>query len=630
MAFMANNYHQDSDITNAYQNLPLNDTTHLRGQGNSNEKSQQTTKINVSGDTGYLGYTEVPPHTSSLLDGDFHRDSNYKSKIRWILFWKWELLAGVLSICAMIAVIGLLSAIENRPLTSWRFFLQPNTLLSILATVTNSALLFLVAECIGQSKWLYFQLRPQRLSNYETFDRATRGPLGALGLMWMLKGRVMTATIGAAITVGALLINPFVQQVISFPKRTVQYEGQDFASVNVSKVYDTGLTYVGPGAEFFSYGVDPIDNAMEGAIAGGLSSPSTSTMSFCSGSRCSWPTFTTLGICSSCRDVTQTTAINCTEDFATQCFYNTPSNFTLGSYFATQSGRLSRTLFNSSAVAPGYGEYLASGSPGLVSFATIKFPEYTARPVPQPEVLECELHLCAKTAANYSYNVGAFPVADAFIEFPLATTSDIHNNFTGPNNTAHPYGNYQVNQTNLKTPYTGNTNFTINLEDLAAISQFLVNFFTTGSPAATNTGATLANNYLYKSSNIPNSISAMALSMTNVIRNGQNHTIVPGSSYNSETYIRVRWEWLILPALSIISANVLLVLTVYRNTRRNVPLWKSSSLPLLCQSVDIQEVDGREQSIHRMKKSAENVLVQLEEDGRRRIKVVQDANSLVR
>ena len=57
-----------------------------------------------------------------------------------------------------------------------------NTLISILATTSRSLLLLIAASVIGQDKWLYFR-RFQPLIDMQTFDGASRGPFGALGLL---------------------------------------------------------------------------------------------------------------------------------------------------------------------------------------------------------------------------------------------------------------------------------------------------------------------------------------------------------------------------------------------------------------------------------------------------------------
>lgn len=62
-----------------------------------------------------------------------------------------------------------------------------NTIVSLLSTVAKATLLFTVAECIGQQKWMYFMRRSRQLSRMSSFDQASRGIWGGLTLIWETK-----------------------------------------------------------------------------------------------------------------------------------------------------------------------------------------------------------------------------------------------------------------------------------------------------------------------------------------------------------------------------------------------------------------------------------------------------------
>ncbi len=69
----------------------------------------------------------------------------------------------------------------------------------------------------GQSKWLLFRARPQHLIDFKTIDEASRGPWGALLLLLRMRGRVVVASVGAFVFVASLTVDPFIQQVLSYP-----------------------------------------------------------------------------------------------------------------------------------------------------------------------------------------------------------------------------------------------------------------------------------------------------------------------------------------------------------------------------------------------------------------------------
>jgi hypothetical protein len=128
--------------------------------------------------------------------------------------WRLEMVCCVLFTGSLIAIIMIVWIYGNRPLPVWPYHLIINSLISIYVVVIKASLLFVTAQCIGRLKWRWFeQERP--LTNLMKFDDASRGASGSLPLLWTLKGRNVIASCGAFINIAALLVDPFVQQVIS-------------------------------------------------------------------------------------------------------------------------------------------------------------------------------------------------------------------------------------------------------------------------------------------------------------------------------------------------------------------------------------------------------------------------------
>jgi hypothetical protein len=67
---------------------------------------------------------------------------------------------------------------------------------------------------------------------------------------------------------------------------------------------------------------------------------------------------------------------------------------------------------------------------------------------------------------------------------------------------------------------------------------------------------------------------------------------VRGDAIGEESYVHVRWKWIILPALLELASLALLVVTIVYSRREDVPLWKTSALALIYHGVD--ELRGRE------------------------------------
>jgi len=54
------------------------------------------------------------------------------------------------------------------------------------------------------------------LEDLSKYDQATRGPLGALILLWRLRQRHPLSSAGALITLLILVVDPFTQQIIHY------------------------------------------------------------------------------------------------------------------------------------------------------------------------------------------------------------------------------------------------------------------------------------------------------------------------------------------------------------------------------------------------------------------------------
>lgn len=115
---------------------------------------------------------------------------------RW---WLWETVAWSSSLIGLLGIFALLTYIAERPVPNWRvsktrlnpveFRVTINSVLSILATLVKSSLFVPLAAALGQQKWLWFQGGAQKLSDFQQFDAANRGPLGSLILIWSLRGK---------------------------------------------------------------------------------------------------------------------------------------------------------------------------------------------------------------------------------------------------------------------------------------------------------------------------------------------------------------------------------------------------------------------------------------------------------
>lgn len=79
-------------------------------------------------------------------------------------------------------------------------------------------MLFAATESIGQAKWLLFRKEGRNLIDFNTIDEASRGPWGAFQLLYRFwDGRTILASVGAFIVLVSLAVDPFTQQILSYP-----------------------------------------------------------------------------------------------------------------------------------------------------------------------------------------------------------------------------------------------------------------------------------------------------------------------------------------------------------------------------------------------------------------------------
>lgn len=103
--------------------------------------------------------------------------------------WAEELLTWIVAAMSMASVIIILAVFNNKSLPKWPYHIGLNTLISIFAQISSTALLGPISTCIGQLKWLWFTNRSQNLDDFEAFDRASRGPWSSVLLFWKTRAR---------------------------------------------------------------------------------------------------------------------------------------------------------------------------------------------------------------------------------------------------------------------------------------------------------------------------------------------------------------------------------------------------------------------------------------------------------
>ncbi|KAF2219797.1 hypothetical protein BDZ85DRAFT_41258 [Elsinoe ampelina] len=128
--------------------------------------------------------------------------------------WFYETLACFVSAASLTGVIVLLLVYDGKPTPEWPRVITINSAIAVLTTVMKGTMIFAVSEGLSQIKWTAF-MQPRLLSDLSAFDSASRGPWGAF--LFLLRRQASTiALLGAIITVLAMAVDPFAQQVVAY------------------------------------------------------------------------------------------------------------------------------------------------------------------------------------------------------------------------------------------------------------------------------------------------------------------------------------------------------------------------------------------------------------------------------
>ena len=161
-------------------------------------------------------------------------------------------------------ILVILLRYDGRPLPAWSYGLTINGVISVLAGIAKASMILPIAESISQLKWHWFwngQSRP--IMDFEYFDTASRGPWGCLMLLCRPK-QWSLVTVGALLTILALLMEPSLQFIPAYPLRSM---ATSRASVSRSTYYKDAFSAVMPD--------DPLAGGAGTSVTNGMLVPTT-------------------------------------------------------------------------------------------------------------------------------------------------------------------------------------------------------------------------------------------------------------------------------------------------------------------------------------------------------------------
>ncbi|KAL8785501.1 MAG: hypothetical protein Q9213_003327 [Squamulea squamosa] len=489
-----------------------------------------------------------------LLKSASSQGSSFAQKTSGLLsnWWLWELIEACTSILALAVVVIILFIYDGSSLPDWPSVFTINSVISFLSTISKLSIVAAVSAAVSQCKWLWYrQAEPRRLQDLQLFDDASRGPWGAIQLLFSLRARHL-AFLGAVVVVLVNFFDPFIQQVVVYRSRSISAEAAP--EIARSRVYaarsDEGLPL--PSV---------VDLSMKAGIYNGVfdikDNADSAISHTCSTGDCSWQNFTSLAICSQCIDITSHVEKECPDG---KCHLLYIPN---GPMLSGLGGQINNTITNISSELEG------------IEPSVLRFTSLLSKKVADPNdafAVECSLFYCiGKYAASVSDGVAHQTLLASWRNDSahLDTKTDLILN---------PPASFS-NESNGSEP------FKITHLAAVALNSFMSTTFT-GSGGINNSGSAFSSDViqaLYDTSNLTKRIENLATSMTNSIR-GQNDNVsgpAYGIAWTSETYVHVRWAWLAFPATLILLASCFLLGVVLETSYRDVLVWKSSNIALL-------------------------------------------------
>ncbi|KAJ5593220.1 hypothetical protein N7537_010124 [Penicillium hordei] len=512
---------------------------------------------------------DTEPQTTATTE--YKRHPLYSPK-EWLL----ESISSILALFLLIGIAIIFSYMDNKPLSAWRGGISLNATVSILTTACTTALMHGVSSFIGQSKWLHFKNGPRKLTDFETFDGASRGVWGSIMMLTTVKWNI--ATIGAFITILRLTFSPFAQQVVLINQRPV-ISSTDTASFGYAHNYS-----VGAQSGLANSGIQsiPQDPDMQSAIFQGLYGVNTSEPFTCPG-ECRWTdSYISIGFKAECRNVTQETmqAATCSGGkFSLQrCNMTTPGGINISTRYgftdlATSYYMNATSLVKFDPANPG----LRDTFPEIARFGIYRSsPDYNfiMRDI---NITECSLFLTAYEYTGAKANGSDFSANRREVDFGMKNPWALL-----PDGRESKFQHVYTNETT-----SGDTHIPALGMSYAGLYA-VVNFFQSTTMATewvdgnydnTNLGvaATLSGDV-----DLGDRFNKMATAMTNYLRYGPNTQPAHGERIQSEPYVSIRWGYFIVPIVTEGLAILFAIFSILSNRQsRHVPLWKSSTLAVL-------------------------------------------------
>lgn len=245
-----------------YSSVQLENNTNIQEQNSISHVNHVATQS----DSDTLNGPDQDSDQASTSIRSFTKPKKPQSAwVRLSATWWMEIVTIFISTGCMAGLIAILASFQNRLTTDWTFFISINAAVAIAITAARATLLAAVSVFLSQEKWSHFNNKARRLQDLNTIDRASRGPLGSVQMLFTVSWG--WATVSAVVMILSLLTDTFVQQVVNFQPSTI------YAHQEGSATFGHALGY--SGALDFEWGTSMHDGVLHLGINDGQYYPDT-------------------------------------------------------------------------------------------------------------------------------------------------------------------------------------------------------------------------------------------------------------------------------------------------------------------------------------------------------------------
>ncbi|CAI7569687.1 unnamed protein product [Penicillium bialowiezense] len=549
-------------------------------------------------------HESTPLRPLSVESSNKERIDVVKRPKRAILLDSWllESIAVAFSVGCFIAIAVVLYVFDGKLRPEIGHGINLNTIVSILATGSKSALVFAVGEAIGQLKWLWFQdpMKSQsQLVSIQRFDAASRGPFGSLMILYHHRSCSLVS-VGAAVIILLLSFDPFVQLVLTYP---------------VGPTNDSSATSVATAPQVREW-ITTVNDTRDIGIAyteGFYSQNQDFTVPpICSSGNCTWDQFSSVGICSRCSNMSTTAKLNCefssTTAIRKACSITLPGGFVYDFNFVQNqtdnfivdfNSSISRKFTLDTVTFPSpiiwqpfsfNGSWLNQIALGAVDRQLPEFPNATLVGVKDPQVAAVYINLglhtspiqrntstidrlfiknataCSLSTCLRDYEIivdnGAPSVKTKNIDFGTIYQDTIIGGLCWTPGPPDSLGFQEGrNFTFCEPRFNDDRDKEIGSYEISGVI---------------NSDYAFQQDQLNRNG-FEKTIENMAASLTKFGLEGTSQS-VDGTVQVTKVFVHVRWPWLILPGCLVVAGSIFLVITIAVSSKNRAPLWKSSAL----------------------------------------------------